>query len=145
MAETPSYAALGYLVLLIAGLGFLSFLLLAFGGMANLDATCGIFFLIVLMWLAGLPLALFLLGNAIHQGAIGDETAVMATPVLGALYVLFWNPYSYYRLDTAIMFQETVARAVGEVLDETLSGQGLRSLTETELRPLFERFGRNAS
>lgn len=140
MAETPSYAALGYLVLLVGGLAFLSFILLLVGGSGGLDAGCGMLMLVLLMWGLGLPLGLYLLGKAIEQGAIGDEAAVLATPVLGLLYQLFFNPYSYYRLDTAMMFQETVRRAVNEVVGDLRSEKGLMALTEQELAPAMQRY-----
>lgn len=69
----------------------------------------------------------------------GDEEAVLATPILGRLYEIFWNPQSYYRLDTAAMFQETVRREVGEAVNSVLSGQGLQALSGEILRPHFER------
>lgn len=47
--------------------------------------------------------------------------------------------HSYYRLDTAAMFQETVRREVGEAGNDHLSGQGLRALSGEVLRPHFER------
>lgn len=139
LAETPSFAALGYLVALIAGLGVLTLLLLSIGAQ-GLNAACGILFLIALLWTVGLPLGLYLLGKMVEQGTIGNEAAVLSTPVLGSLYQLFFNPYSYYRLDTALMFQETVRRAVNEVVGELRSEQGLHALSERELEPAMQRF-----
>lgn len=133
LAETPSYAALGYLVLLGVALFVASLFFLAVAD------GCGAIFFVVCTWLAGLPIGLYLLGTAVEAGTFGDEEAVLATPILGRLYEIFWNPHSYYRLDTAAMFQETVRREVGEAVNDLLSGQGLQALSGEVLRPHFER------
>jgi hypothetical protein len=139
LAETPSFAALGYFLLLIGALGIGSILIMAiFGG--GLDGGCAALFLIFLLWIGGIPLGLFLLGRAVAEGAFGDESAVLATPVLGPLNELVFNPFSYYRLDTAAMFQETVRRSVMEVVNELRETQGLRALTEAEQAPSMQRF-----
>lgn len=89
-----------------------------------------------LVLLVSLPVGLALLGWAIREGytQIADED-VLAIPLIGWLYERLFNPLSYYRLDTALMFQESVRRAVNEVIDGLLTGQGLRALSEDQQRP----------
>ncbi len=50
----------------------------------------------------------------------------------------FFRPVlTYYRLDTALMFQESVSSAVMEVLDGITKAKGLRELSEAERKPLL--------
>ncbi len=86
------------------------------------------------------PLVLYLLvllvmGYFVEQGTLGDEEWVMSLPIVGRLYVLVFNPLTYYRQDTAMMFRDSIRSAVNEVIDGLLSGQGLRALTEDQKLP----------
>lgn len=133
MAEIPG-DPLRYLgALLVLGIGLPVIALLLW---STLD-SCGGLFLLALLVIAGVPTAFFLAGRMIQDGAFPGvtEDEALAIPIFGWLYELFFQPSTYYRLDTALMFQETVRRAVNEVLSDTLSAQGLRALTEDELRP----------
>ena len=56
-------------------------------------------------------------------------------PIVGWLYAIIFNPVTYYRLDTAMMFRDSIRNAVNEVIDGLLTGQGLRALTEDQKRP----------
>ena len=57
-------------------------------------------------------------------------------PILGALF----RPVTYFRHDTALMFQESVHAAVLEVLGATTQSKGLRALTELEKKPILSSF-----
>jgi len=48
-----------------------------------------------------------------------------------------FHPMSYYRIDTALMFQESIRLAVLEVLDEMTKAKGLRVLSESERKPIL--------
>lgn len=65
---------------------------------------------------------------------------MLAIPVLGLLYVKFFAPPTYYKTDTAIMFQSVVHAAVLEVVDQLLSTKGVRALTEHERKPIMRDF-----
>lgn len=67
-------------------------------------------------------------------------------PVLGAFFRWFIRPMTYYRIDTALMFQEAVHAAVIEVLDQITAGNGLRALSEWERKPILKQMmGRAAA
>lgn len=55
----------------------------------------------------------------------------MARPIVWPYRRLF-RPKTYYRLDTALLFQEAVQASVHEVLEGLLSQQGLRALQYRE-------------
>jgi len=44
---------------------------------------------------------------------------------------------TYYRLDTALMFQDSVHSAVLEVIGQATEGKGLRTLSEVEKKPIM--------
>lgn len=63
------------------------------------------------------------------------EEAVQAIPGVGVMYNSLFKPATYYALDTAIMFQESVSKAVGTVIANERNAQGLRALSPDEERP----------
>ncbi|MGA2258806.1 MAG: hypothetical protein ABSG53_29415, partial [Thermoguttaceae bacterium] len=66
-------------------------------------------------------------------------------PLLGPILTRLFKPMTYYRLDTALMFQESVRAAVLEILDGVTKAKGLRALSELDRKPimagLFSRGG----
>ncbi len=62
---------------------------------------------------------------------------MLKIPLLGPLLFGVVRPNTYYKLDTALMFQTSIHQAVLEVLDQTTKTQGLRSLTELERKPIL--------
>lgn len=76
------------------------------------------------------------------KGGLALFVAVFVT-VFGIIRPLFFPPRAtYYRVDTAEMFYRAVQNAVGEVINSLRSEQGLRLLTEDELKPIMRGFGR---
>jgi len=65
---------------------------------------------------------------------------LMRIPFLGLLAGRFLKPHTYYRADTAAMFQSLVHSAVMQVIDEMTKSKGLRSLPETERKPEMRDF-----
>lgn len=106
-----------------------------FGGGGDAGALFVVLFL-------GFPALVAFLGWNVREGNLGDEDVVMATPLIGWLYERVFNPQTYYRHDTALMFQDSVARAVGEVLNGLLQEQGLRALSPEELKPTIRDLSR---
>lgn len=80
------------------------------------------------------PLALYGLGWLTERGTF-DEDYVLSLPILGWLYGFAFNPHSYWRYDTALMFQESIRRAVVEVVNAVRKEQGLRELSDEEVKP----------
>ena len=87
------------------------------------------------LWFFLFPVVLLIMGYFVQEGAIGDEEWVMALPIIGWLYVFVFNPLTYYRLDSAMMFRDSIRSAVNEVINELREEKGLRLLGEDELRP----------
>lgn len=81
------------------------------------------------------PGILLFLGYLVHEGLLGDEEWVMSLPVIGWLYVFLFNPNTYYRQDTAMMFRDSIRAAVNEVINDVRAEKGLRLLGEDDLQP----------
>jgi hypothetical protein len=77
------------------------------------------------------------LGGMMSQNEEEWHANLLVVPLLGSLWERLFLPTTYYRLDTALMFQEAVHSAVQEVLDGLTKAQGLRALTEFERRPIL--------
>jgi hypothetical protein len=61
-------------------------------------------------------------------------------PVFGVIFGYLTRPFTYYRIDTALMFQEAVNDSVQEVIEGLTKAQGLRSLSENERKPILRNF-----
>jgi hypothetical protein len=57
--------------------------------------------------------------------------------IIVLLVVLRFRRETYYRLDTALMFQDSVHSAVLEVIGQATEGKGLRGLTELDKKPIM--------
>jgi len=64
---------------------------------------------------------------------------IISIPLLGAVMLRLFKPQTYYRLDTALMFQSLVHSAVIEVVDDITKTHGLRALTELERKPIMSQ------
>jgi hypothetical protein len=62
---------------------------------------------------------------------------ILKIPLLGRLLVGAFRPETYYSLDTALMFQDSVHTAVLEVLDQVTEGKGIKALSELEKKPIM--------
>jgi len=123
-AEQSLLRALFYACLIILGLPILFlFFLSQFGSNG---------FVLFFLALAG---ALVLLRNSVQPGAALVEEMILAMPVIGPIYYRLFKPVTYYSTDTRIMFQESVHRAVIEVIAELRVARGLRALNQDETRP----------
>ena len=70
----------------------------------------------------------------------GCLMAFAEVPVLGFLVRNFIKPLTYYKIDTALMFQQAVHLSVLEVLDSMTSAKGVKALTEAERKPIMKDF-----
>lgn len=110
--------------------------------------SCGVFvdqlgmFEGLFAWLVAVVLGFCFVGYLINEGTWDIEDAILDVPIIGALYGSLFRPTTYYKLDTALMFQESVHAAVLEVLDSLTKTKGLRALTEFERKPIMRDFAK---
>lgn len=70
----------------------------------------------------------------------GLLAALANIPILGAFVRLFRSvakPITYYKVDTALMFQSVTHGAVLSALDAVTNAKGMRALSETERAPVM--------
>jgi hypothetical protein len=85
------------------------------------------------------PLVLFLTYHvAIRLGAAGVHT-IHAILIFGPLYMRFFNPVTYYALDTASVFQQVSEEAVKQAIAELSESKGLRALPDVERQGIVNR------
>jgi hypothetical protein len=126
----PSHALLWALLICFLGFGFIGVLVIAFG-------FSGLF------WGCFLGVGgICAFGYLLKDGTLGThvEDVVLAIPIFGGLYERFFQPSTYYKTDTTLMFQSVVHTAVLEVVDQVMSAKGARALSEFERKPIMRQF-----
>ena len=98
------------------------------------------FFLGLLFILFGLPIIFWLSVQFLNKTREGWDDALVAMPLLGPLYERIFRPETYFRIDSALMFQEAVHRCVNDVIDQLTSAKGIRALSELERKPILREF-----
>lgn len=64
--------------------------------------------------------------------------ALMSTiPIFGWVTIWLFRRETYYKADTALMFQEMVRLSVHEVIDNLTREKGVRALSELERKPIL--------
>jgi hypothetical protein len=91
------------------------------------------------LWLTALAGGLGLIGTAANQGAEWVDP-ILEIPGLGTLLKALFQPVTYYRIDTMLMFQQAIHASVLEVVDGNIYAQGIRPLTEFERKPIMKEF-----
>ena len=64
----------------------------------------------------------------------------LLAPVVGFWLEKLFRPVTYYKIDTAMMFQSLVHSAVLEVVDSTISEDGLKALKPADRTPVMRDF-----
>lgn len=65
---------------------------------------------------------------------------IVFVPIVGLIIVILWwisLRETYYTLDTALMFQDSVHSAVLEVIDLATEGKGIKAMSELERKPIL--------
>jgi hypothetical protein len=78
-----------------------------------------------------------IVGGLVRKGTIRIEDTLLEVPIIGWIYDRLFHPVTYYKTDTALMFQEAVRKSVNEVLDGITASKGLKALTEEEKKPIL--------
>lgn len=60
-------------------------------------------------------------------------------PIIGILIHVALKPWTFYRADTAQMFNAITSGAVEGALDQAVGAQGLRAITREEKKPLLRQ------
>lgn len=79
-----------------------------------------------------------------EKAAEGWDDSIVAIPILGAIHEQIFRPTTYFRIDTMLMFQESVQAAVLEAIDQITGTSGVRMLSEFERKPMLTALTRGA-
>ena len=71
------------------------------------------------------------------RGCLGMFFAI---PIFGAIFEWIFRRVTYYSIDTALMFQESIRATVNDMADTLTTSKGLRVLTELEKKPIMRNF-----
>lgn len=96
------------------------------------------------VFVLGYPLLFWVFVQVMNQNREGWDDSIVAIPIVGALYERIFRPQTYYKIDTILMFQQSVHNAVLEVVDQMTSAKGIRALTELERKPVVHAFAKGA-
>ena len=72
----------------------------------------------------------------------GCLAAFAEIPLLGLIFRRLIKPNTYYKIDTGLMFQEAVSKAVHDAVDQITTAKGIRALSELERKPILRDFYR---
>jgi len=104
-----------------------------------------VFFGQILGWFWGslatlflMPVVLVTIGGFVRAGVLAIEDEILAVPVLGRLYNWLFRPYTYFKMDSALMFQEAMRASVEEVINDLFAAKGMRALSDLERKPVLQ-------
>lgn len=100
------------------------------------------YFMGMVILLLSIPVLFWLLGLFIRENPMGIEDTILEIPVVGPIYERLFSPVTYYKIDTALMFQSAVHTVVLEIVDQITKSQGVRALSEAERKPIMREFYR---
>jgi hypothetical protein len=98
------------------------------------------YFIGTMFLILSIPAVFVALGMIIRENPMGIEDTILDIPVLGPIYERLFRPATYYKIDTALMFQSAVHAAVMQVVDAITQGQGIRALSEEQRKPIMREF-----
>ena len=91
----------------------------------------------IIIGLIALVVLFFLLGALMSSQGGKWSAYILVIPLIGPLFEKLFMPTTYYKMDTTLMFQESVHKAVLEVIDQMTQAKGLRGLSELERKPIL--------
>ena len=127
MAEIPAVIHLWQLAVIFVALCITTALFWKLLGF-----TIGSFFLVV-----SLIALVYMLRNAVAMGLKDLDTALIQSPVVGAIYERWIRKETYYRVDTRIMYLDTVSNVVKKLAEEVTGAKGVKLVRQYEQTPIL--------
>ena len=90
--------------------------------------------------LLSIPFVFLILLHNIRENPMGIEDTIMDIPFIGPIYQKLFRPVTYYKVDTAMMFQSSVHSSVLQVVDAITQAKGLKALSLDERKPIMREF-----
>lgn len=127
MAEIPAVIQLWQLAGVVVGLGLFAALLWKIFG----------FGLGLTVLFAALISLVFLLRNAVAIGLQDLDAALIKSPILGPIYERWFRKETYYRVDTRLMYFDTVSNVVKKLAEEVTGAKGVKLVRQYEQAPIL--------
>jgi len=107
-------------------------------------ATVFSFFALPFCIVVGIPLIFWFVGAVVATTWEGVDDVMLSIPFIGSLYNYVFKPITYYKHDTAEMFQMAIHAAVLQAIDEVTKDKGIRALSELERKPIMKSLSARA-
>jgi hypothetical protein len=126
-AQIPTVIRLWQLFVVIVGIFVATMLTLRFAGLI----------LGGLLLLSALVFLIYMLRNAVAMGLNDLDAMLIKSPVVGPIYENWFRRETYYRLDTRIMYCDTVNAVVKAKVEETTGSKGIKLIRYMENCPML--------
>ncbi len=127
MAEIPAVIQLWQLAVVFIGLDIVAGLFLKICGL--LIGT-----LLMVVTLVGL---VYLLRNAVALGLQDLDAVLIKSPLVGPIYERWFRKETYYRVDTRLMYLDTVSNVVKKLAEEVTGSKGVKLVREYQQAPIL--------
>ncbi len=127
MAQIPVVVHLTQLLIMIVGLLIVLYLSMRFVGV----------FLGPIVLMALLLGACYVLRNAVAMGLRDLDTALIQSPLFGAIYEAWFRKETYYRVDTRLIYLDTVSNIVKKLAEDVTGQKGVKLVRQYELAPIL--------
>ena len=127
MAEIPSVIQLWQLAVVVVGVGIIAALFWKFLGF--ILGTTGL--------VVTLGFLVYFLRNAVAMGMQNIDAALIQSPVVGPIYERWFRQETYYRVDTRLMYFDTVSNVVKKLADEVTGSKGVKLVRQYEQSPIL--------
>ena len=127
MAEIPAVIQLWQLLVVFVGLGVFTALFWKIFGL-----ILGSLVLIVT-----LGVCVYALRNAVAMGLKDLDAMLIKSPVLGPIYECWFRKETYYRVDTRLMYLDTVSSVVKALAEKVTGAKGVKLIREYQQAPIL--------
>jgi hypothetical protein len=79
----------------------------------------------------------YLLRNAVAMGLADLDATLIKSPVLGPIYERWFRKETYYRVDTRLMYLDTVSNVVKKLAEEETVKAGVKLIRQYEQSPIL--------
>ena len=79
----------------------------------------------------------YLLRNAVALGLQDLDATLIKSPVLGPIYERWFRKETYHRIDTRLMYLDTVSNVVKKLAEEVTGAKGVKLLRQYEQAPML--------
>lgn len=87
--------------------------------------------------LAMLGTGIYVARNSLALGLEDLDATLMKVPVIGPLYEVFLRKETYYRVDTRLMYLDTVSNVVKQLAEDVTSAKGVKLVRQYEQAPIL--------